>query len=240
MNRVIPFLLALCLPVSANALNVFSCEPEWAALVEELAGDKVEITLATTAFQDPHMLQARPSLIAGARNADLLVCTGADGAPALADGEPQLLIHGDGRVQQLHLDADVVAGHAHLGPAQELGRAGDVGGAEVELRAVAREERRVAATLLLGQHVDAGGELGVRLDGAGLGEDLAALDLVALDAAEQAADVVAGLARVEQLVEHLYAGDHDLAGVLDPAHLYFLVDGLLDTLESRFDVDHVG
>ena len=78
MNRVIPLLLALCLPVSANALNVFSCEPEWAALVEELAGDNVEITLATTAFQDPHMLQARPSLIAGARTADLLVCTGAD------------------------------------------------------------------------------------------------------------------------------------------------------------------
>ena len=78
MTRVIPLLLALCLPVSANALNVFSCEPEWAALVEEVAGDNVAITLATTAFQDPHMLQARPSLIAGARNADLLVCTGAD------------------------------------------------------------------------------------------------------------------------------------------------------------------
>ena len=78
MRRLIPVLALLCLPVSASALDVFSCEPEWAALVEELAGDNVEITLATTAFQDPHMLQARPSLIAGARSADLLVCTGAD------------------------------------------------------------------------------------------------------------------------------------------------------------------
>lgn len=78
MTRLIAVLVALWLPVSANALNVFSCEPEWAALVEELAGDNVEITLATSAFQDPHMLQARPSLIAGARNADLLICTGAD------------------------------------------------------------------------------------------------------------------------------------------------------------------
>ncbi len=78
MTRVFLLVLALCLPLSAHALNVFSCEPEWAALVEELAGDNVEITLATTAFQDPHMLQARPSLIAGARSADLLVCTGAD------------------------------------------------------------------------------------------------------------------------------------------------------------------
>ena len=78
MTRFVAVLAALWLPVSANALNVFSCEPEWAALVEELAGDNVKITEATTAFQDPHMLQARPSLIAGARNADLLVCTGAD------------------------------------------------------------------------------------------------------------------------------------------------------------------
>ena len=78
MIRVIPVFLALCLPVSASALNVFACEPEWAALVEEVAGDNVDITVATTAFQDPHMLQARPSLIAGARSADLLVCTGAD------------------------------------------------------------------------------------------------------------------------------------------------------------------
>jgi len=78
MTRFFAVLVALWLPVSANALNVFSCEPEWAALVEELAGDNVEITRATTAFQDPHMLQARPSLIAGARNADLLICTGAD------------------------------------------------------------------------------------------------------------------------------------------------------------------
>lgn len=78
MRRLIPVLAALSLPVSASALEVFTCEPEWAALVEELAGDDVRVTVATTAFQDPHMLQARPSLIAGARAADLLVCTGAD------------------------------------------------------------------------------------------------------------------------------------------------------------------
>ncbi len=36
------------------------------------------MTVATTAFQDPHRLQARPSLIAAVRNADLVVCTGAD------------------------------------------------------------------------------------------------------------------------------------------------------------------
>ncbi len=60
------------------ALRVLACEPEWAALVQELGGDRVDVTSATTAMQDPHQVQARPSLIARARNADLVVCTGAE------------------------------------------------------------------------------------------------------------------------------------------------------------------
>ena len=78
MNRLLILLLLLIAPLSANALEVFACEPEWASLVRELAGDNANITVATTAFQDPHQLQARPSLIAATRRADLLVCTGAD------------------------------------------------------------------------------------------------------------------------------------------------------------------
>jgi zinc/manganese transport system substrate-binding protein len=64
-------------PAWAN-LNVFACEPEWAALAQELGGDKVSTYSATTALQDPHHIQARPSLIARARNADLLICSGAE------------------------------------------------------------------------------------------------------------------------------------------------------------------
>lgn len=63
---------------SAQALDVFACEPEWAELVRELAGDTVQVSVATTAFQDAHRVQARPSLIAQARQAQLLVCTGAE------------------------------------------------------------------------------------------------------------------------------------------------------------------
>jgi zinc/manganese transport system substrate-binding protein len=63
---------------SFAALNVFACEPEWAALVRELGGDKVNVYAATTALQDPHRIEARPSLIARARSADLAVCTGAE------------------------------------------------------------------------------------------------------------------------------------------------------------------
>jgi zinc/manganese transport system substrate-binding protein len=58
------------------ALNVLTCEPEWAALATEIGGDKVKVSSATTALQDPHRIEARPSLIARTRNADLLVCTG--------------------------------------------------------------------------------------------------------------------------------------------------------------------
>ena len=59
------------------ALNIFACTPEWGALAKEIGGDKVNIYVATNALQDPHHVEARPSLIARARNADLVVCTGA-------------------------------------------------------------------------------------------------------------------------------------------------------------------
>jgi zinc/manganese transport system substrate-binding protein len=62
----------------AFALDVFACEPAWGALVQELGGDKVSVYVATTAFQDPHRIQARPSLLARARRANLVVCDGAE------------------------------------------------------------------------------------------------------------------------------------------------------------------
>src|SRR4051795_10502797 len=129
----------------------------------------------------------------------------ADGAATLTDGEPQAGVHGD-RLDQLDLHLDVVTRHHHLDALGQVGHARDVGGAEVELRPVAREERRVTAALLLLEDVDLGLELRVRRDRAGLAEDLPALDLLALGATEEAADVVAGLALVQDLAEHLHAG----------------------------------
>ncbi len=70
-------LLSAALPASA-ALNIFACTPEWAALAKELAGEKASVYAATTARQDAHRVEARPSLIARARIADLMVCTGAE------------------------------------------------------------------------------------------------------------------------------------------------------------------
>jgi zinc/manganese transport system substrate-binding protein len=63
---------------AAAVIKVFACEPEWAALAQELGGDKVSVFSATTAMQDAHHIEARPSLIARLRQADLAVCTGAE------------------------------------------------------------------------------------------------------------------------------------------------------------------
>ena len=136
---------------------------------------------------------------------------GADGLAAFADREPEALFHGDRRVQ-LDGHLDVVARHAHLGLAAVLGqevedRAGHVGGPEVELGTITLEERRVAAAFVLGEDVDLGLELGVRRDRARLADDLAALEVVLFNASQENADVVAGLALVERLLEHLDAGD---------------------------------
>lgn len=70
--------LFLFVPLGAVAgLRVFACEPEWSALATEIGGALVEASSATHALQDPHYVQARPSLIAEVRKADLLICSGA-------------------------------------------------------------------------------------------------------------------------------------------------------------------
>src|SRR5947199_5159038 len=74
----------LCLPLlfaagtSHAALSVLATVPEWGALAEVLGGGDVKVYTATNALQDPHRVEARPSLIAKARGADLVVATGAE------------------------------------------------------------------------------------------------------------------------------------------------------------------
>lgn len=77
--RMTLFSIALLPFSSAMAqTSIFACEPEWASLAKMLGGDKVKVFKATKASEDPHYIQARPSLIARLRNADLAVCTGAE------------------------------------------------------------------------------------------------------------------------------------------------------------------
>src|SRR5262245_37689519 len=114
--------------------------------------------------------------------------------------------------------------------------AGHVGGAEIELRTVVGEERRVTAALFLGEDIGFRLELSVRLDGAGLAQYLAALDFLALGAAQQAADIVAGLALVKQLAEHLDARNHSLLCGTDTDDFDFFAD-LNDTALDAASAD---
>jgi zinc/manganese transport system substrate-binding protein len=68
--------LAATVPARA-AVKILATTPEWAALTRELGGDKVDVYAATNAFQDVHRVEAKPSLVAHARSADLIVATGA-------------------------------------------------------------------------------------------------------------------------------------------------------------------
>jgi len=101
LHGLLPALLLAWTVPAVAALNVFATVPEWGALVEELGGDKVKVYIATNALQDPHHVEAKPSLIARARGADLVVATGAEleigwlplvtqqaGNPKVQDGKP--------------------------------------------------------------------------------------------------------------------------------------------------------
>lgn len=135
--------LGVALLLAANtclaALNILACEPEWAALAREIGGNKVNVSSATTALQDPHRIEARPSLIARARSADLMVCTGAEleigwaplllsqsGNPNIQVGRPGhfeaaravALIEVPARIDRSHGDVHPQGNpHLHLHPA---------------------------------------------------------------------------------------------------------------------------
>ena len=79
MRRTLAFLvLALASWPALASLDIFACTPEWGSLAREIGGERVSVFVATSPLQDPHHVQARPSLISHARRADLVVCTGAE------------------------------------------------------------------------------------------------------------------------------------------------------------------
>ncbi|NNF16010.1 MAG: zinc ABC transporter solute-binding protein [Gammaproteobacteria bacterium] len=77
LKLILATTLVLPFVVARADLNVFACEPEWAALAAEIGAENVTTYSATTALQDPHYIQARPSLIAKVRRADIVICSGA-------------------------------------------------------------------------------------------------------------------------------------------------------------------
>jgi zinc/manganese transport system substrate-binding protein len=63
---------------SFAAINILATTPEWGALATEIGRDKVNVYVATTALQDVHHVEAKPSLVARARSADLVIATGVE------------------------------------------------------------------------------------------------------------------------------------------------------------------
>lgn len=74
--RILSLIILVALSQPVLAINIFTCEPEWHALATEIAGSDASVYVATSANQDPHHVQARPSLISAVRRADLVFCTG--------------------------------------------------------------------------------------------------------------------------------------------------------------------
>ncbi len=118
---------AVLLALPSHALEVFATVPEWAALVQEIGSDKVNVFAATHGMQDPHRVEARPSLIAKARRAELVVATGAElevgwlpivlreaGSPRIQPGQPGYF-EAAGFVRMLDVPArlDRAAGDVH-------------------------------------------------------------------------------------------------------------------------------
>src|SRR6186713_2059684 len=77
LRLLVALTLAGSLPAHA-ALKVLATTPDWGALTTELGGERVNVYVATTALQDVHRVEAKPSLVARARSADLVVATGAE------------------------------------------------------------------------------------------------------------------------------------------------------------------
>ena len=78
LKLIFAFFLVSTAAVAQADLRVFATVPEWAALAREIGGDKLKIYTATSALQDPHRIEAKPSLLAQARQANLLIAVGAD------------------------------------------------------------------------------------------------------------------------------------------------------------------
>lgn len=79
MNRILLLAAALLVPFHARAaLDVVTTTQGLAALAQEVGGDRVKVQSLSRGIQDPHFVDANPTLAVKLRNADLLVDMGLD------------------------------------------------------------------------------------------------------------------------------------------------------------------
>ena len=74
---LVTFALAAAGPAHAE-LKILATTADWGALATEIGGDRVDVYTATGALQDVHRVEAKPSLVARARSAALLIANGAE------------------------------------------------------------------------------------------------------------------------------------------------------------------
>src|SRR5437588_12364986 len=171
--------------------------------------------------------------------------TGADGFAAFANSESNRLFHRD-RGNQLDLNGNVIARHDHFDAIRQLNRPGHISGPEIKLRPVIGKKRGVTAALLLAQDIHFCLELLVRLNRARLGDDLTALNLFLLRAAQTHADVIAGARFVEKFAEHFDIGRGGFGSGTNADDLdffHFLEHATLNTTgrdcATAFNVEHI-
>jgi zinc/manganese transport system substrate-binding protein len=83
-------ILLLAGGVFAAPLKVVTTTPDLADLARQVGGDRVKVDCLSRGSQDPHFVEAKPSLIVKVRDADLFIQTGLD----LEIGWAPLLIQG--------------------------------------------------------------------------------------------------------------------------------------------------
>ena len=74
----VAFLIASVATPAGAALDVVTTTEGLAAIAREVGGDTVKVTALSRGIQDPHFVDANPSLAVKLRNADLLVDVGMD------------------------------------------------------------------------------------------------------------------------------------------------------------------
>lgn len=98
--------LVVGLPLASHAkLNVVTTTPDFAAVAKAVGGDRVEVTALAKPTEDPHFVDAKPSLILKLNKADVLIEGGAEleigWLPALLQSvrNPRIAISAPGRVR---------------------------------------------------------------------------------------------------------------------------------------------
>jgi len=71
-------LMLACATPACAALNVVATLPWIASLAKEIGKDKISVTTLVKPSQDPHTVEAKPSMILAGRKADLLMYNGLD------------------------------------------------------------------------------------------------------------------------------------------------------------------